>query len=361
MEESNVYLIEWVLSKPAPQAILSITLIGSLGLLAYGIFDGKPPILKETDLDSYGRQYCIRLGTILLAIFGLTLSIPIVYDSISDQELTIFVGDKPVGENTKFLAINAEGEKVDGDLSVRIGNNSTGKILLEGSQADIEVFVKPFSLVGQQLGNELVLKEGGEWRLYVANDVGKIFGPLEMKDAKNRKMMEIKTKNYANLIFPEHGEVTFSNTKIFYSEQGKTNVEQICVGCGIDFDRYEFDPGVKDIIQVYSKKKLVYAYLLNDSDVGKLTASGGKYDPNEYVGASSKIPLGAVLLVTDPARKGAKVRVTVLDKGPNELAISSSASKKLGFSPDIGQFQLHILLVDYLYKLAKSHDNISKK
>jgi rare lipoprotein A len=72
----------------------------------------------------------------------------------------------------------------------------------------------------------------------------------------------------------------------------------------------------------------------SDSLTGRKTASGKRYDPNEFVAAHRTLPFGTRILVMD-ASGGESVEVTVIDRGPHRknriIDLSRAAASKLGF------------------------------
>lgn len=356
MQEHGIFLLEWLLSKPGPQAILVVTLVGSIGLLSYGIFNGKPPIFKETDLDESGRKFCLALGSILLVGFVLTLTIPVIYDAISDKKIAVFIGDEEKTDDISIIAIHKDGRRVFGNISIKLGTSRSGKELLSIEQADenFDVYDGPLQLVGKQHDKELTLKNKEKWRLYVANDIGKIYGPIGIKDSNNKTLMEIPTYNYANLIFPERGRVEFFNTKIFYSDHGCTEIKPIEFGGKIDFNEFDYGEHATSIIKNYQNPVLISTSALNDDNEGSRTATGHLYNPEEDVASSSKFPLGSILLITDPFKRDSDVKVLINDRGPNVLALSSGALKKLGY-PKGANAKFYVRYMDYLLKKTKAH------
>ena len=356
MQDNGIFLLEWLLSRPGPQAILVVTLVGSIGLLSYGIFSGKPPIFKEADLDKAGRKYCLILGTILLFGFALTLTIPVIYDAISDKELNIFIGDKEKSDDISFIAVHKNGERVFGDISIRLGKSSSGKELLSIDQAnkELDVYIGPLQLVGKQHDKEIILKNKEKWRLYVANDIGKIYGPIKITDENEKELMEIPTYNYANIIFPERGRVEFFNTKIFYSDQGSTEIKQLDCGGRIDFNKFDYGEYAIPIIKDYQNPILISTNALNDDNKDSRTASGQLYNPEEHVGSSYNFPLGSVLLISDPLKRDCDVKILINDRGPNLLALSSGALEQLGY-PKGANAKFYVRYVDYLFKKRKSN------
>jgi rare lipoprotein A len=65
------------------------------------------------------------------------------------------------------------------------------------------------------------------------------------------------------------------------------------------------------------------------------TASGERFDPNQFTAASKTLPLGSVVQVTNP-KNGLSVRVRINDRGPyvrgRSLDLSRRAAQKLGIT-----------------------------
>jgi rare lipoprotein A (peptidoglycan hydrolase) len=68
---------------------------------------------------------------------------------------------------------------------------------------------------------------------------------------------------------------------------------------------------------------------------GKQTASGERFDPNRFTGASSTLPLGSIVRVTNLGN-GRSVTVKVNDRGPGfrrrGLDLSPAAARRIGLT-----------------------------
>ena len=67
MDEKD--LVDWVVSKGAREILLIASILGSVVFLLYGIFNGKPPFLKESSIDEKGRRISLYLGVVFLMAF----------------------------------------------------------------------------------------------------------------------------------------------------------------------------------------------------------------------------------------------------------------------------------------------------
>lgn len=81
--------------------------------------------------------------------------------------------------------------------------------------------------------------------------------------------------------------------------------------------------------------KAVRASYQGDAYAGHRTASGERYDPNALTAASSTLPIGSTVMVTNPAT-GHSVKVRVNDRGPNvhgrSLDLSKRAAEEIGIT-----------------------------
>jgi rare lipoprotein A len=72
-----------------------------------------------------------------------------------------------------------------------------------------------------------------------------------------------------------------------------------------------------------------------DTYAGHRTASGDRYDPNAFTAASSTLPIGSSVVVTNPST-GRSVRVRINDRGPNvhgrSLDLSKHAAEEIGMT-----------------------------
>jgi hypothetical protein len=77
----------------------------------------------------------------------------------------------------------------------------------------------------------------------------------------------------------------------------------------------------------------VFAETIKETEKGKLTVSGQLYNPERYVGASAKAPIGTILYVYYPVT-GRSVYVSIIDSTTEvDLALSSAAAKALALDP----------------------------
>jgi rare lipoprotein A len=81
--------------------------------------------------------------------------------------------------------------------------------------------------------------------------------------------------------------------------------------------------------------KGVRASYQGDAQVGRKTASGEIYDPNELTAASRTLPLGSKVIVTNPST-GRSVQVRINDRGPfvggRSLDLSKRAADEIGLT-----------------------------
>jgi rare lipoprotein A len=81
--------------------------------------------------------------------------------------------------------------------------------------------------------------------------------------------------------------------------------------------------------------KAVRASYQADAYAGHRTASGERYDPKALTAASSTLPIGSSVMVTNPAT-GRSVKVRINDRGPNvrgrSLDLSKHAAEEIGIT-----------------------------
>jgi rare lipoprotein A len=98
---------------------------------------------------------------------------------------------------------------------------------------------------------------------------------------------------------------------------------------------------------------------MGEKEAGRRTASGEIYDPDELTAASKTLPIGSMVLVTNPAN-GKSVKVRINDRGPHvrgrSLDLSKRAAEELGIT-DQGVARLKIKRIDS--KPAKSESTKS--
>lgn len=81
--------------------------------------------------------------------------------------------------------------------------------------------------------------------------------------------------------------------------------------------------------------KAVRASYQGNAQVGRRTASGEIYDPNQLTAASRTLPLGSAIVVTNPST-GRSVKVRINDRGPfvhgRSLDLSKRAADEIGLT-----------------------------
>jgi rare lipoprotein A len=81
--------------------------------------------------------------------------------------------------------------------------------------------------------------------------------------------------------------------------------------------------------------KGVTASYQGDAYAGRRTASGERYDPNALTAASSTLPIGSSVMVTNSST-GRSVKVRINDRGPNvhgrSLDLSKRAAEEIGMT-----------------------------
>ena len=81
--------------------------------------------------------------------------------------------------------------------------------------------------------------------------------------------------------------------------------------------------------------KAVRASYQGDAYAGHRTASGERYDPHALTAASSTLPIGSTVMVTNPTT-GRTVKVRINDRGPNahgrSLDLSKRAAEEIGMT-----------------------------
>jgi rare lipoprotein A len=98
---------------------------------------------------------------------------------------------------------------------------------------------------------------------------------------------------------------------------------------------------------------------MGETEAGRRTASGERYDPGELTAASKTLPLGSLVEVTNP-ETGKSVTVRINDRGPHvrgrSLDLSKRAAEELGITKR-GVARLKVRRVDT--RTAKSESTNS--
>ena len=95
-------------------------------------------------------------------------------------------------------------------------------------------------------------------------------------------------------------------------------------------------PPMPEVSQTHTHpSKAVRASYQGDAYAGHRTASGERYDPNALTAASSTLPIGSSVMVTNP-ETGRSVKVRINDRGPNahgrSLDLSKRAAEEIGMT-----------------------------
>ncbi|MGO9604512.1 MAG: septal ring lytic transglycosylase RlpA family protein [Candidatus Binataceae bacterium] len=97
-----------------------------------------------------------------------------------------------------------------------------------------------------------------------------------------------------------------------------------------------------------SRRKEVRASYQGNAQAGHLTASGERYDPSDLTAASRTLPIGSLVIVTNPTT-GRSVKVRINDRGPyagsRSLDLSKRAAEKIGLT-DKGIARVEVKRVD---------------
>ena len=255
MEEKQ--LVEWIISKNTREILLIATILGSTIFLLYGIFNGKPPLLKEANIDEKGRKISLTLGVFFLTVFFLTLTIPVIYDLVLNDSIEVLINNEPVGSKVVFVAINDENEVINGKIEVKKKgkDNSRAILSLNTIEKEVEFYEKPLTFFARRGDKYFEVAKGGNSRIHIADDAGKLWGPLLLKDSSDRKIGEIPTFNYGSIVIPENARVEFYNAALLYRDE-VGNMQKKWVGSRLDFEK--FDYGVHtNILQEWQTPKSV--------------------------------------------------------------------------------------------------------
>lgn len=346
-------LFEWVISRNTREILLIATMIGSVVFLLYGVFNGKPPFLKEAGLDEKGRRISLRLGGVFLAAFFLTLTIPVVYDIFLDDSLGLYVNDEPINSNVAFLALDKNNQRLLGQITVKkIGKNKSQPILtLPMLDENVSVYKKPLSVLGRRGNKYFPIATGGENRVYVSDNAGKIWGPIKISDADGTDVTKIPTYNWGAIVVPDNSRVEFYNAALLYrDEQGE--VQKKWIGSKLDFNKWDYG-GDEELLRKWEEPRTISVLMIADSLKGQTMSSSIIYDPKKLVASSNIFPIGTELLVSNPLIQSTPVKVIVQDYSPNgRLVLSSGTFEALQFEKG-GKPLADVQVVDYIKKRLK--------
>jgi len=351
MDEKD--LVDWVISKDTREILLVATITGGSIFLLYGIFNGRPPFLKEAALDEKGRKVSFLLGFVFLAAFFLTLTIPLVYDIFLVDEYEVIIGSKPIENGTRILAMNHDDHRVTGEISIKRKGKIDSKpiLLLPSFDDDIEVFKAPLTIFGKKAGEYREIASGGDDRIYASDNWGKIRGPIQIKDANENVIKEIPTFNWGAIVVPDNARVEFYNAALLYRDE-KGKLKKQWIGSRIDPKKWDYGED-ENLLVDWQEPRTLDVLMISDELSGGIMRSGIKYNPALLVGSSKIFPLGTELLVSNPLVQGSPVRIIIQDTSKDgRLVLSSGAFRELQFEIG-GKPQADVQAVDFLKKRPK--------
>ncbi|MFU2489945.1 hypothetical protein [Thauera sp. WH-1] len=353
MEEKE--LVDWVISKDARETLLIASIIGSVVFLLYGVFNGKPPFLKEAQLDEKGRRISLWLGGGFVGIFLLTLTIPMGYDFAYSDRLALYIGDRLVSErNVSFLALDENANRLEGAVTVkRIGREGSKPIFsLPIADHSLSVHTSPLKFVGSRGGKEIEIAKGGGDRIWVSDDAGKVLGPIKIRDAQGREIGNIPTNNWGAIIIPDNARVEFYNAALLYRDQ-QGSIQRKWIGSRLDFNNFEYG-GYEELLREWQEPRAIQVLMISDGFQGRPMSSSISYDPTTLVAASNFFPIGTELLIGNPLVQSTPISVTVQDSTRlGRLVLSSAAFEALQFEHS-GNPVADVQIVDYHFKRAKN-------
>lgn len=350
MDASNFEIVDFVLSKDTRETLLYVSIIGSYVFLMYGIFNGKPPLLMQRELDQKGRRYSLFLGGLCLVIFFLTMLVPILYDIFISKGMEVYIGNTPLSEGSKLIAVDSHNKRIKGLLTIKKkGRLSVDSILsLPTAEPNYTIYKGPVTFFGRKNSESYFeIASTNSDRVYVANENGKIRGPILAKDATGKVIARMLTNNWGGIIIPDNSRVEFYNAALLYREEGG-NEERRFIGSRIDCKTYSYDGHYK-VLSAYKVPTIIDAIMINDNLHDKPMASGTLYNKDESIASSSLFPIGTVLHVSNPLVEGTDCDITVKDKSPNILNLSGAAIEKLQFTKN-SRAKVEIQVKDYIYK-----------
>lgn len=354
MDSTNLEIVDFVISKDTRETLLYVSLAAAYVFLMYGIFNGRPPLLMQRDLDLNGRKYSLYLGTSCLLIFFLTLLVPVIYDVFISKDLEVYVNEKPLPEGSRLIAVSADHERIIGPISIKKkGRSSTNSVLtLPTEDPGFSVVKLPITFHGRKnTESYFQIATDDTDRIYVANESGKIRGPIKVRDAVGNVIGEMPTNNWGGIVIPENSRVEFYNAALLYRDDGGSE-KRGYIGSRLDESSYTYDGHYK-ILSSYSEPKILTVITISDS-LHKITmASGVSYNKNELIASSSLFPIGTILHISNPLVEGTYVDVVVKDKSSNILGLSSAAIEALHFTKN-SRAKVEVQVKDYMYKKEKT-------
>lgn len=102
----------------------------------------------------------------------------------------------------------------------------------------------------------------------------------------------------------------------------------------------------------------------NNSFHGSKTASGEKYDKDDFTAAHRALPYGTIVKVTN-IKNGRSVYVRINDRGPHKanrkIDMSYAAAKKIGMINDgIARVRLEVIDNEFAFKLYEQQEKLRK-
>ena len=129
--------------------------------------------------------------------------------------------------------------------------------------------------------------------------------------------------------------IGFVSSRGFVNDKSKNTVPKTTVVK--DSSRTQKDTTKIEVVKFY--KKDAHASYYHDKFNGRRTASGKRFNNNEYTAAHRKFPFGTRLKITNQA-SGKSITVEITDRGPfsrgREIDLSKRAFMEIAKNPRIG-------------------------
>lgn len=346
-------LVEWVISKDAREILLIASIIGSVVFLLYGVFNGKPPFLKEASIDEKGRRVSFWLGGVFLGVFFLTLTIPVIYDIFLDDSLELYLDNNPLDSNVSFIAIGQNNKILPGRITVKKAGkiNSQPIITLPSSDENLSFYKEPLSILGRRGNKYFPIATGGDDRVYVSDNAGKIWGPIKVEDSDGVEVTNIPTYNWGAIVVPDNSRVEFYNAALLYrDEQGV--LQKRWIGSKLDFEKWDYGKD-EEVLREWEEPRTINVLMIADRYEGRTMSSSIVYNPKRLVASSKVFPIGTELLISNPLIQSTPINVIVQDYSPKgRLVLSSGVFEALQFERR-GKPLADVQVVDYHKKRPK--------
>ena len=345
--------LEWLFQHSSLRVSEIVLLLGAIFLLAYGIFDGDPPLFKKRKLSVGARRKCLLFGTLAALGFFVLLPFPFLADYMFAKEARLMVNGDVAPDGTWFAAFSSDGsgKRVEGSVGIQLG--SVNLRIPNADPMPPEWRTHKGELRFTSNGSDLTAR-----KLYVADGDARapISDPLRVVDELGNEFASV-SPSPGNFIFPRDERVVLLDTRFLYQNaKGENRVGRL--GSRLDCERNDCGPQTH-VLERYSDPVSLICDMVDDSFDGEETSANVVFNSEKLVATSRIFPVGAVLRLENPLENPpSSVEVRVIGRTRPPCSLSRKAFGRLGLTP--GRARLRVRVVDYVHQVPHRDEEFAR-